>query len=126
MSMKKSWKKAKEKLRQFTSRSRCGSIVRTMKKIKVYMRGWLNYYGIADMKNNIESMNGWLYRRIRMCIWKQWKLPKTRKKKADESGLTGMGSLRGSIQPEILLAHGGKRSGTKSANERKTDKLGLL
>ena len=43
------------------------------------MRGWLNYYGIADMKNNIESMNGWLYRRIRMCIWKQWKLPKTRK-----------------------------------------------
>ena len=26
-------------------------------------------------------MNGWLYRRIRMCIWKQWKLPKTRKRK---------------------------------------------
>ncbi|HIQ73513.1 MAG TPA: hypothetical protein IAA51_03755 [Candidatus Cottocaccamicrobium excrementipullorum] len=29
------------------------------------MRGWLNYYGIADTKNNIESLNGWLYRRIR-------------------------------------------------------------
>ena len=57
---------------QLTSRSRCGSIVRTMEKIKVYMRGWLNYYGIADMKNNIERLNGWLYRRIRMCIWKQW------------------------------------------------------
>ena len=37
----KSWKKAKDKLRQLTSRSRCGSIVRTMEKIKVYMRGWL-------------------------------------------------------------------------------------
>ena len=77
----KIWKKAKDKLRQLTSRSRCGSIVRTMEKIKVYMRGWLNYYGIAEMKNNIESLNGWLYRRIRMCIWKQWKLPKTRKRK---------------------------------------------
>ena len=77
----KSWKKAKEKLRQLTSRSKCGSIIRAMERIKVYMRGWLNYYGIADMKNNIESMNGWLYRRIRMCIWKQWKLPKTRKRK---------------------------------------------
>ena len=52
-----------------------------MEKIKVYMGGWLNYYGIADMKKNIESLNGWLYRRIRMCIWKQWKLPKTRKRK---------------------------------------------
>ncbi|MCA5580688.1 group II intron maturase-specific domain-containing protein [Enterocloster clostridioformis] len=76
-----SWKKAKEKLRRLTSRSRCGSIIRTMEKIKVYMRGWLNYYGIADMKKNIESLNGWLYRRIRMCIWKQWKLPKTRMRK---------------------------------------------
>ena len=56
----KSWKKAKDKLRQLTSRSRCGSIVQTMEKIKVYMRGWLNYYGIADMKNNIESLNGCL------------------------------------------------------------------
>ena len=36
----KSWKKAKDKLRQLTSRSRCGSIIRTMEKIKVYMRGW--------------------------------------------------------------------------------------
>ena len=75
------WKKAKEKLRRITSRSRCGSIVQTMEKIKVYMRGWLNYYGIADMKNNIESLNGWLYRRIRMCIWKQWKQPRTRMRK---------------------------------------------
>ena len=77
----KSWKKAKDKLRQLTSRSRCGSIIRTMEKIKVYMRGWLNYYGIADMKKNIGSLNGWLYRRIRMCIWKQWKLPRTRRRK---------------------------------------------
>ena len=74
----KTWKKAKDKLRRLTSRSRCGSIAQTMAKIKVYMRGWLNYYGIADMKNNIERLNGWLYRRIRMCIWKQWKLSKTR------------------------------------------------
>ena len=83
----KTWKKVKENLRQLTSRSRCGSIIRTMEKIKVYMRGWLNYYGRADMKNNIESLNGWLYRRIRMCIWKQWKLPKTRRRKLISLGL---------------------------------------
>ena len=58
------------------------------------MRGWLNYYGIADMKSNIESLNGWLYRRIRMCIWKQWKLPSQNpEEKADGTGITGMGSL---------------------------------
>ena len=36
--------------------------------IKKYMRGWLNYYSMADMKRNIEDLNGWVYRRIRMCI----------------------------------------------------------
>ena len=77
----RSWKKAKDNLRKLTSRSKCGSIVKAMKRIEVYMRGWLNYYSIADMKNSIEALNGWLYRRIRMCIWKQWKLPKTRKRK---------------------------------------------
>ena len=77
----KSWKKAKDNLRKLTSRSKCGSIVKAMKRIEVYMRGWLNYYSIADMKNNIEALNGWLYRRIRMCIWKQWKLPRTRMRK---------------------------------------------
>ena len=77
----KSWKKVKGRLRELTSRSKCGSIVKAMKRIEVYMRGWLNYYSIADMKSNIKSLNGWLYRRVRMCIWKQWKLPKTRKRK---------------------------------------------
>ena len=77
----KSWEKAKDKLRKLTSRSRCGSIVKTMECIKEYMRGWLNYYSMADMKDNIRRLNGWLYRRIRMCIWKQWKLPRTRRRK---------------------------------------------
>ena len=85
----KSWKKAKDKLRMLTSRSRCGSIVKTMERIKEYMRGWLNYYSMADMKNNIEDLNGWLYRRIRMCIWKQWKLPRTRMRKLIGLGVDG-------------------------------------
>ena len=91
----KPWKKAKAKLRMLTSRSRCGSIVRTMEKIKVFMRGWLNYYGIADMKRNIEVLNKWLYRRIRMCIWKQWKLPRTRKRKLLGLGLPEWAACEG-------------------------------
>lgn len=83
----KSYEKFKDKLRMLTSRSRCGSIVKAMKRIEISARGWLNYFGIADMKNNIEDLNGWLYRRIRMCIWKQWKLPRTRKRKLMGLGL---------------------------------------
>ena len=74
----KSWKKMKSKLKALSSRRTVQSIRHSLEKIKVYMRGWLNYYGIADMKNRIEELNKWLYHRIRMCIWKQWKEPKTK------------------------------------------------
>lgn len=52
------------------------------------MRGWLNYYGIADMKNRIEELNSWLYYRIRICTWIQWKKPKGRKKNLIKLGIS--------------------------------------
>ena len=83
----KSWRKFKSRLKELSSRKRCQSIKPSLEKIKIYARGWLNYYGIASMKNNIEEINGWLYHRIRMCIWKQWKLPKTKKRNLIKMGV---------------------------------------
>lgn len=74
----KPWERFKSKLKELSSRKRCQSIKPSLERIKVYARGWLNYYGIASMKNNMDDVNGWLYHRIRMCIWKQWKRVRTR------------------------------------------------
>ena len=74
----KSLKKAKQKLRELTSRSRGRNVRAVMYELKVYMTGWLAYFGIASMKRTMEEWNGWLRRRLRMYIWKQWKKPKTR------------------------------------------------
>ena len=63
------------------------SIRPALAKIKVYMCGWLNYYGIAEMKNRIEELNKWLYHRIRMCIWKQWKKPRIKVKNLRKMGV---------------------------------------
>ena len=84
----KTWKKFKTKLRELSSRRFVQSIKPSLERIRVYARGWLNYYGIASMKNNIDDINGWLYHRIRMCIWKQWKLPKTKKRNLIKMGIS--------------------------------------
>ena len=83
----KSWKKMKSKLKELSSRRSCQSIRPSLQTIKVYMRGWLNYYGVADMKNKMEELNSWLYHRIRMCIWKQWKKPKTKLRNLKKLGI---------------------------------------
>ena len=77
----KSMEKFKARLRELSSRKRCQSIRPALEKIKVYVRGWMNYYGTASMKNQVDALNGWLRHRIRMCIWKQWKKFKTKKRK---------------------------------------------
>ena len=79
--------KDKSRLKELSSRKRCQSIKPSLEKIKVCARGWLNYYGIASMKSNIKDINGCLYHRLRMCIWKQWKLPRTKKRNLIKMGI---------------------------------------
>ena len=74
----KSLKKAKQKLKELTSRSQGRNVRIVMRNVKVYIRGWLGYFGIASMKTTMQEWDGWLRRRIRMYIWKQWKKPKAR------------------------------------------------
>ena len=74
----KSWEKMKAKLKSLSSRRHVQSVIPALNKIRVFMRGWLNYYGITAMKKNIEELNKWLYHRIRMCIWKMWKRPRSK------------------------------------------------
>ena len=51
----KAKKKAKEKLKRLTYRSQYRSLDTLFQNLKVFMRGWLGYYGIAEMKNDIKS-----------------------------------------------------------------------
>ena len=83
----KSLKKAKAKLKELTSRSQGRNVRVVMKKVETYIRGWMGYFGIASMKNTMQEWDGWLRRRFRMYIWKQWKLPKTRVKNLIKLGM---------------------------------------
>jgi hypothetical protein len=49
-----------------------------MIRLRQFITGWLNYFGIADMSNKAKELDEWIRRRIRMCFWKQWKKIKTK------------------------------------------------
>ena len=53
----KSKKKAKDKLRKLTSRSQGRKLDTVLNNIKVFMRGWLGYYGIAEMETLMKQWN---------------------------------------------------------------------
>jgi len=66
------------KLKACTNRNKSMSIEARLESLAKCTTGWVNYFAIADMKRKCSDIDEWLRRRIRMCIWKQWKKIKTR------------------------------------------------
>lgn len=77
----KSYQKIKRKLKQLTCRRKSISLDERIKQINYTVRGWVNYFRIANMKNAIQEIDKHLRTRIRVIIWKQWKKA-SRKEKA--------------------------------------------
>ncbi|TFZ39135.1 group II intron reverse transcriptase/maturase [Soehngenia longivitae] len=71
-------RKLKDKLRVVTSRSNGMSIEGRKEKLNQIIRGWVQYFKLADMKAIMKSIDEWLRRRIRMITWKRWKKVKTK------------------------------------------------
>lgn len=77
-------KKAKELFRQGRGRN-IGSLIK--EELTPFIRGWINYFKLSEVKNFAEELDGWIRRRLRLMLWKQWKRPKTRMKKLMKAGI---------------------------------------
>ena len=71
-------KKFKRKLKELTSRKAPGTVTGKIEKINQVTRGWINYYALGSMKTAMAEIDAHLRTRLRVIIWKQWKVPKKR------------------------------------------------
>ena len=74
----KSVQKMKAKIKMLTSRSNGWGNVRRKEALRQCIRGWVQYFKWADMKNLLLRIDTWYRRRLRMVIWKQWKRIRTK------------------------------------------------
>lgn len=74
----KSVRKFKEKIRIITGRSNGMGIDERKSRLNSIVRGWMNYFKLADAKQLLQGLDEWIRRRIRMVTWKRWKKIRTR------------------------------------------------
>ena len=74
----KSIKRFKQKVKSITNRNRGISMDLRLLKLNDSIKGWINYFGIANAKRKLLELDKWIRRRLRACIWKQWKKIRTR------------------------------------------------
>jgi group II intron reverse transcriptase/maturase len=89
----KSISRFKKKVKEITGRSYSIGMEFRIKKLNEMCTGWVNYYGLADAGSMLKQMDEWIRRRLRMCIWKQWKKVKTRYKNLRKLGLSHQKAL---------------------------------
>jgi len=74
----KAFREFKRQVKLLTGRSWFVSMQYRLNRLAMYIRGWMNYYGISEYYRPIPEIDHWLRRRIRMCFWKQWRYARTK------------------------------------------------
>lgn len=75
---RKNLDKFKARVREITGRNRGVSFAQRCVELRRYFQGWVGYFRLVPIKSFFGDLDKWVRRRIRMCIWKQWKKGRTR------------------------------------------------
>lgn len=84
----KSIKRFRDKIKFITNRNRGISIDERILRLNDSIKGWINYFGIADAKRKLKLLYSWIRRRLRAFLWKQWKKVKTKYKNLVKLGIS--------------------------------------
>ena len=76
----KSWKSIKLKIKTITRKTSPMTIDERIRKLKEVYQGWLNYFRMASIQGKLMKLDGWLRKRLRYCIWHNWKKPERKRK----------------------------------------------
>lgn len=84
---KESISRMKRKVREITARKVSISMEYRIKILNRYLVGWCGYFALADTHSIFKNLDSWIRRRLRMCLWKAWKLPRTKARKLKALGV---------------------------------------
>jgi RNA-directed DNA polymerase len=80
-------RRLKQQVRERMRAGRGQSLRRTIEELNSLLRGWINYFQLAQSTGVLEELDQWLRRRLRCLLWRQWRKPRTRARKLRALGL---------------------------------------
>src|SRR4030066_742007 len=80
-------KRAKAHIREIVRKGRGRSLAKVIGEMTPFLRGWVRYFRLSQVKNVFEKLDQWIRRKLRCILWRQWKKPRTRAKKMIRPGI---------------------------------------
>jgi len=75
-------------IRQITKGHRSQPLSERIQQLNIYIRGWIGYFHLTKTENLLKNLDSWIRHRLRMCLFKQWRKPKTRVRNMMKLGLS--------------------------------------
>lgn len=76
-----------EKIRKTLREARGGSLKRAIERLNPVLRGWVAYFRLTEVKGVLEELDGWIRRKLRALLWRQWKRVYKRVKNLMRAGI---------------------------------------
>ena len=83
-----SLERLEERIRILFKGSQGRSLSNIIQELNPILRGWAAYFKLTETKRGLEELDGWIRRRLRCMLWRQWKRPYTRASNLMKSGLS--------------------------------------
>lgn len=84
---KSKWQVLKQKLKYLTKKTVPASFDERIQRINRLIRGWTNYFKLANIQAKLKQLDEWLRNRLRYCIWHYWKKPERKRKNLIRLGI---------------------------------------
>ena len=105
----------------------CGcSLGKTIVALNPILRGWAAYFKLTETKRVLEDLDGWLRRKLRCVLWRQWKRPYTRAQNLMRAGLPEERAFRSAFNQRGPWWNSGASHMNAAYRQSYFDRLGLV
>jgi len=122
----KALERLKAKVREIVRKGRGRNLKKVIGELTPVLRGWSNYFKLSEVKKPFEDLDGWLRRKLRGILWRQWKRPITRAKKLMHRGLSEERAWRSALNKRGPWWNSGASHMNQAFDSSFFTKLGLV
>ena len=121
-----SLKRQEDKIREVLKGAQGRSLQKVIDKLNPMLRGWMAYFKLTETKRVLEELDGWIRRKLRCILWRQWKRPYTRAKNLMKAGLTEERAFRSAFNQRGPWWNSGASHMSQAFPKSFFDRLGLV
>jgi RNA-directed DNA polymerase len=116
----------KDKIREEMRKGRGRNIYKVIKRMREILRGWIQYFKLAEVKNIFEELDQWIRRKLRAILWRQWKRSYTRAKNLMKRGLNEERAWKSATNGKGTWWNSGASHMNEAFKKSDFDKMGLV